>query len=83
MLTRVTGFGQTGPERDRPGFGTSAEAASGFAAINGEADGPPLLPGFALADATAGLAGAFLTLAALQGRADRSWTWRSTSRCSP
>jgi crotonobetainyl-CoA:carnitine CoA-transferase CaiB-like acyl-CoA transferase len=67
----VTGFGQTGPERDRPGFGTSAEAASGFAAINGEADGPPLLPGFALADATAGLAGAFLTLAALQGRAAR------------
>jgi len=71
VLTRVTGFGQTGPERDRPGFGTSAEAASGFAAINGEADGPPLLPGFALADATAGLAGAFLTLAALQGRAAR------------
>ena len=71
VLTRVTGFGQTGPERDRPGFGTTAEAATGFVAINGEADGPPLLPGFALADSAAGLAGAFLTLAALQGRAQR------------
>lgn len=71
VLTRVTGFGQTGPERDRPGFGTTAEAAAGFAAINGEADGPPLLPGFALADSAAGLAAAFLTLAALQGRAPR------------
>ncbi|MCK7470614.1 MAG: CoA transferase [Desulfomicrobium escambiense] len=40
----VSGFGQTGPYRDKPGFATQAEALSGFAAINGEPDGQPLLP---------------------------------------
>ena len=44
VVTRVTGFGQTGPYKDRPGFATQAEALSGFAAINGEPDGQPLLP---------------------------------------
>ena len=39
VVTRVTGFGQTGPYRDRPAFATQAEALSGFAAINGEPDG--------------------------------------------
>ena len=50
VIARVTGFGQTGPYASRPGFGTLAEAMSGFAALNGEPDGPPLLPPLALAD---------------------------------
>lgn len=41
VLTRVTGFGQFGPYAHRPGFGTLAEAMSGFAAITGEPDTPP------------------------------------------
>ena len=68
VLARVSGFGQTGPYASRPGFGTLAEAMSGFAALNGEPDGPPLLPPLALADGVAGLATAFAILAALRAR---------------
>lgn len=68
VLLRISGFGQTGPNAHRPGFGTLAEAYAGFAHINGEADGPPLLPGFGLADSTTGLMGAFLAMVALKGR---------------
>ena len=67
-LARVTGFGQDGPYARRPGFGTLAEAMSGFAALNGEPDGPPLLPPLALADGVAALATAFAILAALRAR---------------
>lgn len=68
VMVRVTGFGQTGPYRDRAGFGTLAESMSGFAHINGHPDGPPTLPPFALADGIAGLSGALLTLTALRAR---------------
>ena len=64
-ITRLTGFGQTGPYRDRPGFATLAEAMSGFASMNGEADGAPLLPPIALTDELAGLAAAFATMVAV------------------
>src|SRR5881628_3867468 len=50
VIVRVSGFGQTGPYSSRPGFGTIAEAMSGFAALNGEPGRPPLLPPLALAD---------------------------------
>ncbi|MEZ5340722.1 MAG: CoA transferase [Acidimicrobiales bacterium] len=59
VIVRVTAFGQTGPYKDRPGFATLAEAMSGFAAINGDADGAPTLPPIALTDEVTGLAGAF------------------------
>jgi crotonobetainyl-CoA:carnitine CoA-transferase CaiB-like acyl-CoA transferase len=65
VITRVTGFGQTGPYAARPGFATIAEAMSGFAAINGEPDGQPLLPPIALTDEVTGLAAAFATMVAL------------------
>ena len=68
VMVRVTGFGQTGPYRERAGFGTLAESMSGFAHINGHPGGPPTLPPFALADGIAGLSGAFLTMAALRAR---------------
>ncbi|SDK09084.1 CaiB/BaiF CoA transferase family protein [Streptomyces indicus] len=68
VLTRVTGFGQFGPYAHRPGFGTLAEAMSGFAAITGEPDGPPTLPPFGLADSIAGLATAYAVMTALAGR---------------
>ena len=64
-ITRVTGFGQSGPYRDRAGFATLAEAMSGFAAMNGEADGAPLLPPIALTDELTGLAAAFATMGAV------------------
>ncbi|MGH3312058.1 MAG: CaiB/BaiF CoA transferase family protein [Streptomyces sp.] len=68
VLARVTGFGQFGPYARRPGFGTLAEAMSGFAAITGEPDGPPTLPPFGLADSIAAMSTAYAVMAALHGR---------------
>jgi crotonobetainyl-CoA:carnitine CoA-transferase CaiB-like acyl-CoA transferase len=66
VLLRISGFGQTGPLRDNPGFGTVAEAMSGFAHLNGMADGPPVFPATTLADGVAGTFGALGVLAALR-----------------
>ncbi|MFJ9587068.1 CaiB/BaiF CoA transferase family protein [Streptomyces acidicola] len=68
VLARVTGFGQYGPYARRPGFGTLAEAMSGFAAITGEPDAPPTLPPFGLADSIAGLTTAYAVMTALTAR---------------
>jgi len=65
VVTRVTGFGQEGPYAGRPGFASIAEAMSGYAAIAGDPDGPPLLPPIALTDEVTGLVGAFATLVAI------------------
>jgi crotonobetainyl-CoA:carnitine CoA-transferase CaiB-like acyl-CoA transferase len=66
VIARVTAFGQTGPSARRPGFGSIAEAMSGFAALTGEPDGPPTLPPFGLADGIAALATSFAVAAALR-----------------
>ncbi|WP_409332381.1 CaiB/BaiF CoA transferase family protein [Trujillonella humicola] len=68
VLTRVSGFGQTGPYRERPGFGTVAETASGYAFVNGWPDSPPTSPPFGFADSIAGLSAAFGTTTALFNR---------------
>ncbi|MFH7335713.1 CaiB/BaiF CoA transferase family protein [Streptomyces sp. KHY 26] len=68
VLARVTAFGQFGPYAHRPGFGTLAEAMSGFAALTGEPEAPPVLPPFGLADSVAGLATAYAVLTALAAR---------------
>src|SRR5262245_4342764 len=68
VVARVSGFGQTGQYARRPGFGTLAEAMSGFASLNGEPDGAPLLPPFALADGVAAFATAFAIMVALRAR---------------
>jgi crotonobetainyl-CoA:carnitine CoA-transferase CaiB-like acyl-CoA transferase len=65
VITRVSGFGQDGPYAARPGFATIAEAMSGFAALNGETDGGPLLPPIALTDEVTALAAAFATMVAV------------------
>ncbi len=68
VLVRLTGFGQTGPYSSRPGFGTLAEAMSGFADATGEPDGPPTLPAFGLADSICGIAASSAVLMALRHR---------------
>ncbi|GAA2018530.1 CaiB/BaiF CoA transferase family protein [Nocardioides kribbensis] len=68
VLARLTGFGQSGPYSSRAGFGTLAEAMSGFAAATGEADGPPTLPAFGLADSICGIAASSAVLMALRHR---------------
>ena len=65
VILRITAFGQSGPYAHRPGFATVAEALSGYAAISGEPDGPPLLPPVALTDELTGTLGAFGAMAAL------------------
>ena len=66
VIVRVSGWGQTGPYRHKPGFGTLAEGMSGFAALNGFADREPVLPPNQLADCTAGTYGAFAVMIALR-----------------
>ncbi len=68
VIVRLTGFGQTGPYSSRAGFGTLAEAMSGFAAATGEADGPPTLPAFGLADSICGIAASSAVMMALRHR---------------
>ncbi|TDD18796.1 CaiB/BaiF CoA transferase family protein [Nonomuraea diastatica] len=68
IVARMTGFGQFGPMSARPGFGTLAEAMSGFAAMTGQPDGPPTLPPLALADGIAGLAMSYAIMVALRAR---------------
>jgi crotonobetainyl-CoA:carnitine CoA-transferase CaiB-like acyl-CoA transferase len=68
VIARISGFGQIGPYAKRPGFGTLAEAMSGFAAATGEPDGPPTLPPFGLADSITALATAYAVMLALRTR---------------
>lgn len=68
IMIRTTGFGQTGPYSDRAGFGTLAEAMSGYCHINGYPDSPPTLPPFALGDGIAALFGTFSAMFAIYAR---------------
>jgi crotonobetainyl-CoA:carnitine CoA-transferase CaiB-like acyl-CoA transferase len=65
-VVRVSGWGQTGMYSHKPGFGSLVEAMSGFAAMNGYGDRPPVLPPLALADMIAGLYGAFSVMVAIR-----------------
>lgn len=66
IILRVSGWGQDGPYRRRPGFGTLVEGFAGFASMNGFEDREPVLPPMYLADSIAGLTGAFAAMAALR-----------------
>jgi crotonobetainyl-CoA:carnitine CoA-transferase CaiB-like acyl-CoA transferase len=68
VMLHVTGFGQTGPYAPRPGFGTLAEAMSGFAHVTGPPDAPPTLPPLALADGIAAAFGTYAVMIALYHR---------------
>ena len=68
IMLRVTGFGQTGPYANRPGFGTLAEAYAGYAYITGQPGEAPMLPGFGLADSSTGLMAAYLAMVAVNER---------------
>lgn len=72
VVVRISGWGQTGEFANKGGFGSLIEAMSGFAAMNGFADLPPVLPPFAMADSVAGIYGAALALAAMHGQRSRA-----------
>lgn len=69
VMLRISGFGRGGPYSERPGFGKIAEAFSGATNITGYADGPPVHPGYSLADLVTGLYGAWGVMLALFERA--------------
>ena len=68
VMVRYSGFGQTGPYKDRPGFGTIAECMSGYIGMTGFPDTPPVLPPVPLADEIAGVFGAMSGMMALYHR---------------
>ena len=68
VMVRFSGFGQTGPYKDRPGFGTIAECMSGYVGMTGFPDSPPVLPPIPLADEIAGVFGAMSGMMALYHR---------------
>jgi crotonobetainyl-CoA:carnitine CoA-transferase CaiB-like acyl-CoA transferase len=68
VMLHVSGYGRGGPKSDRPGYGTLAEAMSGFAHVTGQPEGPPTLPPFMLADGVASLAATYAVTMALYHR---------------
>ncbi len=68
ILLRISGFGQTGPYRDRGGFGRVAEAMGGLTNLIGEQDGAPMTPGVPLGDLITGLMGSWAIMIALYHR---------------
>ena len=68
IMLRISGFGQTGPYRNRAGFGRVAEAMSGLTNLIGEPDGPPMSPGYPLGDLIAGIFGSLSVMMALYHR---------------
>jgi crotonobetainyl-CoA:carnitine CoA-transferase CaiB-like acyl-CoA transferase len=68
VMLHVSGYGRGGPASDRPGYGTLAEAMSGFAHLTGQPDGPPTLPPYMLADGVASLAATYAVMMALYHR---------------
>ncbi len=68
IIVRYSGFGQTGPYKDRPGFGTIAECMSGYISMTGFPDSPPVLPPIPLADEIAGIFGVMSSMMALYNR---------------
>jgi crotonobetainyl-CoA:carnitine CoA-transferase CaiB-like acyl-CoA transferase len=65
VITRITGFGQTGPYASRPGFASIAESMGGVAGISGQPGGEPMLPAFAMTDEITAIVGAFATMVAI------------------
>lgn len=68
VIVSISGYGQTGPQSSKPGYGRIAEAFSGVMQLTGHADGPPLTPGFSIADVTTGTMAAFALAMALYRR---------------
>jgi crotonobetainyl-CoA:carnitine CoA-transferase CaiB-like acyl-CoA transferase len=68
VMVHISGYGRGGPKSDRPGFGTLAEAMSGFAHLTGQPEGPPTLPPFMLADGVAAMAATYAVTIALYHR---------------
>lgn len=85
VMVHTTGFGTTGPYKKKPGFGTLAEAMSGFASVTGQADGPPTLPATMLGDTISSLFSTFAIMIGIYWRdvEDGSGQYIDTSILEP
>ena len=86
-MVRISGYGQTGPYRERPGFGVIGEAMGGLRHVTGTPDRPPSRVGISIGDTLSALYGVIGAMMALEHRgagpaAGRSSTSRCTNRCS-
>ena len=68
VVVRISGYGQTGPYKERPGYGVTSEAVGGLREVTGDADRPPTRVGISLTDSITGLYGAFGAVMALYSR---------------
>lgn len=65
IMTSISGYGQTGPYRERPAYDMGIQAMAGLMSLTGSADGPPMRAGAAVSDFLAGLNAVYATLSAL------------------
>ncbi len=80
ILASISGFGQTGPYANVPGYDVIAQGMGGLMAVTGDPDGPPVKPGFSLADISAGMWAVIGILTALRQRdVDSSPEWIDVS----
>jgi CoA:oxalate CoA-transferase len=82
VYASISGFGQSGPMRERPAYDIIVQALTGLMSINGEPSGPPTLVGESIGDVAAGLYGSWAILAALFQRERTGWDAASISPCS-
>jgi len=68
IMVRLSGYGQTGPDRDKPGFGVIGESMGGLRYVTGYADRPPVRLGVSIGDSIAALYGVIGAMMALQHR---------------
>jgi formyl-CoA transferase len=75
IMVRLSGYGQTGPMRDAPGFGAIGESMGGIRYVSGHADRPPVRIGISIGDSIAALHGAIGALMALRHRDVTGGRW--------
>lgn len=79
VMVRISGFGQTGPMRNQPGFGAIAEAMGGLRHVTGDPDRPPMRPNLSLGDSIAALHAVMGALMALRHRDATGGRWNGRS----
>lgn len=75
IMVRLSGYGQSGPMRDAPGFGAIGESMGGIRYVSGHADRPPVRIGISIGDSIAALHGALGALMALRHRDVTGGRW--------
>ena len=83
IMVRLSGYGQTGPMRDAPGFGAIGESMGGLRYVSGHPDRPPVRIGISIGDSIASLHGAIGALMALRHRdvTGGRWNGQTGSEC--